>query len=252
MATIPGLEKPQLSEAKRILAVQPHYDDNDIAAGGTLLSLAKKGVEIHYLTVTDDLVGVINTTWTAKEAREELKQDQKKAGSMLGVKSQRWLDFPDAGSYDYFSLRRQIIKAIREIRPDVIFTVDPWSPYEAHTDHIQTGKAVAEAAILYQMPRMFSGTRLDDDLQNYVLSGVVFYNTAYPNLVYDISDTLEKKNLLLSCYQTQFTESGLETLIEQTTFLAAYLAREESFSHGEALKVVAPWMLHGVPLVKDL
>ncbi len=27
---------PDLFEARRILAVQPHYDDNDIAAGGAL------------------------------------------------------------------------------------------------------------------------------------------------------------------------------------------------------------------------
>ena len=28
--------KPDLFQARRILCIQPHYDDNDIAAGGTL------------------------------------------------------------------------------------------------------------------------------------------------------------------------------------------------------------------------
>jgi LmbE family N-acetylglucosaminyl deacetylase len=34
---------PDLSTAKRVLAVQPHYDDNDLAAGGTLAALAAEG-----------------------------------------------------------------------------------------------------------------------------------------------------------------------------------------------------------------
>ena len=29
-------EIPNLYNAKKILAIQPHYDDNDIAAGGTI------------------------------------------------------------------------------------------------------------------------------------------------------------------------------------------------------------------------
>ena len=41
MESIPGLNLPELEHAKNILAIQPHYDDNDIAAGGTLLSLAR-------------------------------------------------------------------------------------------------------------------------------------------------------------------------------------------------------------------
>ena len=52
---------PDLAGAQRILCVQPHYDDNDIAAGGTVAALAEAGVEVFYLTVTDDLVGVGRT-----------------------------------------------------------------------------------------------------------------------------------------------------------------------------------------------
>ena len=53
---------PELMSAKKVLAIQPHYDDNDIGAGGTLALLHEQGAEIHYLTVTDDLVGVLDTS----------------------------------------------------------------------------------------------------------------------------------------------------------------------------------------------
>ena len=52
--------KPDLFAAERILVVQPHYDDNDIQMGGILAKLANNGAELIYLTVTDDLVGVID------------------------------------------------------------------------------------------------------------------------------------------------------------------------------------------------
>ncbi len=248
MDNIPGLDRPDLSQVKRILAIQPHYDDNDISAGGTLLALAKRGVEIHYLTVTDDLVGVINTNWSAKEALKHLRENQEAAGEIMGVNAQYRLGLPDAGSYDYFSLRRQIIKHIRLVKPDALFTVDPWTPYEAHHDHVITGRAAAEAAILYQMPRMLSGATIDEALRDYQLQAVVFYNTAYANQIFNISDVLEEKHRLLRCYTAQFTPEGLDALVEQTTFLAAYVAGQEDFIHGEGLKIVAPWMLHGVPM----
>ncbi|MCC6956023.1 MAG: PIG-L family deacetylase, partial [Anaerolineales bacterium] len=49
---------PDLFSARRVLCVQPHYDDNDIAAGGTIARLKSAGAEVVYLTVTDDLMGV--------------------------------------------------------------------------------------------------------------------------------------------------------------------------------------------------
>jgi LmbE family N-acetylglucosaminyl deacetylase len=250
METIPGLSLPKLDQAGNILAIQPHYDDNNIAAGGTLLSMAHAGASLTYLTVTDDLAGVIDPNWTIEEAREQLQADREKAGALVGVGEQILLGFPDSGWYDYYSVRDRIIDEIRRIRPDFIFTVDPWTPYEAHQDHILTGRAAAEAASLYSLPRL--GKLKPGEWEPFELQGIVFYNTAYPNLVYDISDVLDDKNDVLRCYSAQFTPEGLETLVNQTSLLAAYVAGEKGFSHGEALKVMAPWMLHGVPMSKSL
>ncbi len=90
---------PDVYAAKRILAIQPHYDDNDIAAGGTL---AQRGAEIYYLTVTDDLIGVIDDALSPEAAAAQLKAEQHQAGEIIGVTDQYWLGYPDAGKYDYF------------------------------------------------------------------------------------------------------------------------------------------------------
>lgn len=250
MDDIAGLKFPDLTFAKRILAIQPHYDDNDIAVGGTLHALGKQGADLIYLTVTDDLAGVIQPNWTKDEALHQLKGNQDQAGGMIGVSKQIHLGFPDAGQIDYFDLRKAIIKQILDIQPDFIFTVDPWTPYEAHNDHIVTGKAVAEAAILYSLPVFWKENQ--QDITGYTLQGVVFYNSAFPNMIFDISDVIEVKQRALMAYSAQFSDEGLQALVAQTTFLASYVARDESFDYGEAIKVVAPWMLHGVPITKHL
>jgi len=250
MELIPTLGAAELMQAKRILAVQPHYDDNDIAVGGTLHTLANTGAEITYLTVTDDRAGIVNTDWSVAEADRRLQEDQNEAGRLIGVSKQIRLGFPDAGSYDYFSLRKMIIQNIFKVKPDFIFCVDPWSPYEAHTDHILAGKATAEAAILYSLPKIVLAENAD--LRDYQLQGVVFYNTAYPNLIFDITDAIQSKQAALLAYKAQFNTEALEDLVIKTTYLSTYMARQQDFEYGEALKVVVPWMLHGVPLTKQM
>ncbi len=248
------LQLPDLATARKVLAVQPHYDDNDIGAGGTLHHLAQSGAELIYLTVTDDLAGILPQQEVPIKSKSDavalLQENQEKAAAHIGVRKQIRLGFPDGGDYDYFAVRDKIISIIRQEKPDFIFSVDPWTPYEAHHDHVLAGKACAEAAILYGLPAI--GTYHPEEMENYALSGVVFYNTAYPNLVFDVSQTISVKQKALFAYSAQFSRAGLEQLVQQTTLLAGYVAREDSFEYGEALKILAPWMLHGVPLTKML
>ncbi len=103
---------PDLFSAKRVLCIQPHYDDNDIGAGGTLARLAQKGAELFYVTVTDDLMGVVDLSLSPEAAAEALKRDQFAAGRVIGVREHYWLGYPDAGQYDYFALRRDVLKYI--------------------------------------------------------------------------------------------------------------------------------------------
>ena len=72
-----------LREARRVLCVQPHYDDNDLGIGGTVAALADAGAEVHYLTATDDLVGVLDPDLPDAEATRRLR-----AG--LAAIEQRW------------------------------------------------------------------------------------------------------------------------------------------------------------------
>lgn len=239
------LPTPNIFEAKRILCVQPHYDDNDIAAAGILAQLQQNGAELIYLTVTDDLMGVVDHKLSDEDAAQALKRDQFAAGKIIGVKEQYWLGYPDAGEYDYFALRRDFLKYIRMLQPDFVFTADPWLTYEAHRDHIQTGLAASEAVMFAGLTKIASSDLIIDSVyEGHDIKGIVFYYTREPNYVADISSTWESKIDSVRCYEAQFTSQEMEQLVMALDAKSQQVAAGQSFSRGEPLKVLHTSALH--------
>ena len=236
---------PNIFEAKRILCIQPHYDDNDIAAAGILTHLAKNGAEIIYLTVTNDLMGVVDDSLSDEEAARVLKRDQFAAAKIVGVQEQYWLGYPDAGEYGYFDVRRDLLKYIRLLKPDFIFTCDPWLTYEAHHDHIQTGLATSEAVMFAGLTKIASSDpEVDSAYEGHSIQGIAFYFTREPNLIADISSTWEEKIGALRCYGAQFSPADMEQLLVAMDAKSQQVAQGQSFARGEPLKVLHTNALH--------
>ncbi len=79
---------PRLGNCRRLLCIQPHPDDMDIGAGGTISYLNELGTEIIYLTLTDDSAGF---TWEfgmeaipLTDRKRIRKTEQLKAGEIQG------------------------------------------------------------------------------------------------------------------------------------------------------------------------
>ena len=236
---------PDIFSAKRILCIQPHYDDNDIAAAGILTQLAQKGAEVFYLTVTNDLMGVVDSSLSDDDAAEALKRDQFAAAKIVGVKEQYWLGYPDAGEYDYFAVRRDLLKYIRMIKPDFVFTCDPWLTYEGHRDHIQTGLAASEAVMFAGLTKIASSDpKVDSAYEPHDINGIAFYFTREPNFIADISSTWEDKIGALRCYEAQFDPAGLDQLVAALDAKSQQVAQGQAFPRGEPLKVLNTSALH--------
>lgn len=241
----PGSElAAELLAARSVLCVQPHYDDNDIGAGGTLCALAAAGVAVHYLTVADDLMGVLDPKLSDEAATEMLRREQHEAAEHIGVQTQEWLALPDAGDWDVVALRTRIIEAIRRHAPDFVFTCDPWLRNEAHRDHTRTGVAAAEAVLFYGMPRFLTNEEVDGAYTPHTVKGLVLYFTIEPNLIFDIGPARRAKHRALDAYRAQFTAEGLLGLHEAIGAMEARWAAPASFAHGEALRLVRPHELH--------
>ncbi len=234
---------PDLFTAHRVLCIQPHYDDNDLFAGGTIARLNDLGAEIIYLTVTDDVVGVLDQSWSVDKIRNRLREEQKCAGKIIGVNRFIWLEYPDAGDYEIHQLRQDLIQQIHILKPDFVITVDPWLPYEAHQDHIKTGYAASEAVLLAGFPRLdpngWHGYTYNS------LKGIVFYNSAWPNIKIDIGTTYDRKRNAIYCYTAQFTTQDFVDLDKEMEECEHKVVGKSGYSHSESFKIIRPKQLHG-------
>lgn len=238
--------KPDLFSARRILCIQPHYDDNDIGAGGTIARLVRLGAELFYLTVTDDRMGVVDLALTDPEADLALRRDQTAAGEIIGVQEQILLGFPDAGEYNYFALRRDLLAHVRRVRPDFVLAPDPWLAYEGHRDHFQTGLAAVEAVLFAGSQKIpSSDPTIDATLPDgWGVQGVALYYTREPNEIVDVGATWETKVQAVRCYQAQFSPQDMEMTLFALEMKARQVAAGSGFEFAEAIKVLSPHALH--------
>jgi LmbE family N-acetylglucosaminyl deacetylase len=195
------------------------------------------------------LVGVVDQSLSEEEMLAGLKADLDRAGEIIGVKDNFLLGYPDAGKYDYFDVRRDIIQHIRAIRPDFVITCDPWMPYEFHNDHILAGKAAASASCLYGLLRLQTDPAVDAAYEPFELGGIAFYGSAYPNTVVNITDVWQKKYDAIDQYRMQFSAEEMEMVLHRIEMMARQAAADSDadFTHAETMKVMYDWQLHGFP-----
>jgi LmbE family N-acetylglucosaminyl deacetylase len=190
-------------------------------------------------------MGVVDHSLSEEESAQALKRDQLAAGQIIGVKEQFWCGYPDAGEYNYFDLRGDLLKFIRMIKPDFVFAPDAWLTYEAHRDHIQTGLVAAEAVMFAGLTKIASSDpAVDSAYQAHSIQGVALYYTREPNMIIDITSTWEEKIAAVRCYQAQFDSAGMDQLVFALDMKSQQVAQGQSFARAEPLKVLHPSALH--------
>lgn len=194
---------PSLRSAKRVLFVQPHPDDNQIAAGGTIAWLISRGVECWELTVTDDRYAVPEYIGKENEIETVRQKEAQAAQKLLGMKNAGFLGFADKTTADVHEISKKIVEVIRRIQPDFVITADPNMANECHSDHIKVGTAVKYACMDAQCSFYpeFQDGKLRDDA--YSVPNIGFYYTDKPNYIVDISDFEETKINAINCHVSQ-------------------------------------------------
>ncbi|MGB9789699.1 MAG: PIG-L deacetylase family protein [Thermotoga caldifontis] len=229
---------PDFDSLGKVLCVQPHPDDADISMGATVAKLSKKGVRVYYVTVTDGSAGTLDESLMGERLAEIRKKEQEKAAEILGVHELIWLGFEDLGDYSVEQVRVKLVEVLRKVEPDVVFTVDPFTPYEVHPDHIRCGMSASQAVSLYRLPKLLPGT------SKHAVAAISFFNTAFPNTFYPIDqEHLNKKFQAISQHKSQFDEKSLQTLFLYLTEKSkAYSPVEGQLV--EPFKTLPPVALH--------
>jgi LmbE family N-acetylglucosaminyl deacetylase len=171
--------QPAGDQPLAVLALGAHPDDIEIAAGGTLLTLAERhpGLRVRYVVLT----GVPERQAEAQAAARAFTP-----GADLRVNLH---DLPDGRLPAVYGEVKEVLEAVaREFHPDIILAP---SPDDAHQDHRTVGGLVStafrdQAVLSYEIPKW------DGDLTR-------------PNAYFPLTDEIARRKveLLDKCYPSQ-------------------------------------------------
>lgn len=132
---------------RRGLAISAHPDDLEYGAAGAVATWTAAGRELSYLLVTRGEAGI--ATMPPEQAGPVREAEQRASAAEVGVTSVEFLGYRDGIVEHGLALRRDLARAIRQHRPELVLTLnhhDTWEPGRWNSaDHRAVGRAVLDA-----------------------------------------------------------------------------------------------------------
>ena len=203
-----------------VLAIGPHPDDMELAAGGTVAQLTQAGKEVVLLDLT---LGERGTRGSAELRAEEAKN----AAHILGAE-RRSLHLPDTGvrAMDDDQVE-SLVNEIRRLRPRLVIAAHG---DDDHPDHREGAELVRRAIYFSGLKRFGSGDR--EPFRPSRLLFAMGRRPFLPSLIVDVTGTYAMKRNALAAFDSQFHRAegdALVTPISEPGFLPSIEARDRYF-----------------------
>jgi LmbE family N-acetylglucosaminyl deacetylase len=232
----------------RALAIGAHPDDAEFGAAGTLAKWARAGTEVTIAVVTDGSKGTWDPSADPAMLVATRRSEQRAAAAVIGASGVRFGEHID-GELEYsMDLRAEMCRWIRELRPDVVLTHDPWQRYQLHPDHRVTGIAVIDGIVAARDPHFFPA-QAASGLAPHRPGSVLLWSPDEPDHWEDVSTTLETKIDALLRHESQSTTTmggaagGAEThraFADRIRERAAQRGAAASMAAAEAFRRLTP------------
>jgi len=199
-----------LLQPKIILGIAAHPDDLDVGAGGTIAEFIRRGAQVHYLILTDGSKGSEDPTMTSEKLVTLRRAEQQKALEIVAGTSVTFLDYPDGELEITIGLKKDIVKVIRTIKPDVVITMDPTVIYSSkagminHPDHRAAGQATLDAIFPLARDRLTFPELIAEGFEPHKVTNALLINFDTSNYSVDITDTFELKLAAIKAHFSQF------------------------------------------------
>jgi LmbE family N-acetylglucosaminyl deacetylase len=217
------------------LAIGAHPDDVEFGCGATLAKWADAGCVVHHLICTDGSKGTWNPDADIAALAAQRKIEQSEAARRLSGDNAGFVVFLDNvdGELDSgLTMRGEVARVIRELRPDVVLGHDPWKRYRLHPDHRHAGLLACEGIVAARDPHFFR----DHGLPAHRPTALLLFEADEPDHVEDVGGHdgvfLRRKLDALEAHTSQF-ESTMKAVDDDQ--LAAFRTRitERLVSLGE-------------------
>ena len=184
----------------RILVMGAHPDDCDIKAAGVAALWKALGHTIRFVSVTNGESG--HHRLKGEELATIRREEATAAGRVLGIQYDV-LNNRDGYLEPTLETRFEIIRLIREFRPDLILT---HRPNDYHPDHRYTSQLVCDAAYMVTVPPIVPDVPAlrDNPVIAYLSDDFIRPYPFSPTIVVDIEPVIEQVVDMLDCHKSQF------------------------------------------------
>lgn len=236
---------PDKHRVERVLCFAAHPDDLDFGAAGTIAAWTAAGVAVSYCIMTDGDAGGFDPAHRA-EIIALRATEQERAAALVGVTDIHYLHERDGFLEPNHLVMYEVVRLIREIRPDVVLSMHPerdWNRIQkSHPDHLAVGEAVTRA-IYPAAENPFAYPELaESGLEAYKVPWLWLY--AGPeereNHFVDVTEHLESKLAAIHVHVSQHPDAeSMETVVRDGMRLNAQRAGLRDGGSAEAFHVVA-------------
>lgn len=205
----------ELKVPERALVVVAHPDDIDFSIAGTVAALTQAGAYVAYCIVTSGEAGPPDEI-DRGELRLRREAEQRSAASVVGVDDLFFLGYADGRVEANLSLRRDLSRVIRDVRPDLVISQTSnrdWDRvYFSHPDHLAVGEATASAVYPDSRNRWAHPELLEEGYEPHTVSRLWVIGLE-PNLFVDITDVFDLKVKALLSHSSQIGARDVAELL---------------------------------------
>ena len=215
------------------LIINPHPDDAEVGAGGTIARWTRELKAVAYVVCTDGGKGTRDRHLSTEALAGIRKNEQMEAAGLLGVREVVFLDYPDQELADTFQFRRDLVREIRKFRPEIVVTTDPYRRYVWHRDHRITGQAVLDAVFPLARTHLSFPDLLEQGYEPHRVKVMLFWGGDEVNYRVDITQTFDLKVSALACHKSQFNEKKSPGWAQWIKQQSQVLAKGETYELAE-------------------
>ena len=226
-----------MKKQAHMMVVTPHPDDAEFGVAGTVVHWTTEGKNVVYVVCTNGDKGTDDINMKPEELARIREQEQRAAAKLLGVSEVNFLGYPDQGLEDTHEFRKALVRLIRQYRPEIVATVNPYRKYMTHRDHRITGQVVLDAVFPYSRDHLAYPDLLEEGLEPHKVREIWLWGPDDANHFSDVTDTFDTKIDALGCHKSQVGDVPQEMRKRLRDF-ARMMAETQDYELGEAFHLV--------------
>jgi LmbE family N-acetylglucosaminyl deacetylase len=193
---------------ERVLVVTAHPDDAEFAAAATVALWTSRGVEVSYCVITDGQAGGFDPDLDRADMPRIRRAEQRAAAERVGVRDVRFLGYVDGGLDVSRALVRDLVRVIRQVRPQRLLIQSPVRDWErlgpSHPDHLAGGEAATQAAYPAAGNRFaFAELLTEEGLEPWSVEELWLMEHPTSNSAVEVTEHFEAKIDALMCHASQ-------------------------------------------------